>query len=151
AVARDFLGAVRVILRGEVAGGAPADGDALLDCGAGLDLFVVRLLVAAPALEQVVEWRYHADADRVIVLRDVPPPALLVRRLDDQRGAFVAARVAVGPFPVSPDGALVEHRVPEAQFEAVLQHRALAAGIDNDLRPHLLLGTVFVLNAHADG
>src|SRR5262249_59670374 len=91
------------------------------------------------------------DADGVVVLRDVPPPALLVRRLDDQRRPLVAARVAVGPLPVGPDGTLVEHRVPQPQLEAVLQHRALAAGVHDDPGPHLLLGAVLVLDADADG
>ena len=63
---------------------------------AGVDFFVVDLLVAAAALEQVVERRHDADADGVVVLRDVPAPALLVRRLDDERGPLVPAGVAVG-------------------------------------------------------
>ena len=50
--------------------------DALLDRRAALDLLVVGLLVAAAALEQVVERRDDADADDVVVLRDVPEPAL---------------------------------------------------------------------------
>ena len=50
---------------------------------------------------------------------------------------FVPAGVAVGTFPISPDRALVQHRVPHAQLEPVLEHRALPAGIDDDLGPDL--------------
>ena len=40
---------------------------------------------------------------------------------------------------------LFEHRVPEPQLEAVLQHRALAAGVDDDLGAHFALGAVLRL------
>src|SRR5262249_46494354 len=151
AVPRDLLGAVGIIFGGEVASHAPTDRNAILDGRAGVHLLDVGLLVAAAALEQVIEWGDHADTDDVIVLRDVPEPALFVRGLDHERRPLVPARVTVGPFPVGPDGPLVQHRVPEAQLEAVLQQRALAAGINDHLRPHLFPRAVLLLDAHADG
>src|SRR5207248_2672666 len=99
--------------------------------------------------EEVVERGYDADADRVVVLRDVPPPALLVRSLDDESGAFVAACVAIGALPVRPDRPLVEHRIPEAKLEAVLEHRALAARVDDHRGVNLFLAAVLALDADA--
>ena len=106
--------------------------------------------MAAAALEQVVERRDDADADDVVVQRDVPEPALSIRRLQHHRRALVAAGVAVGAFPVGPDRALVEDGIPEAQLEAVLQQRRLAAGVDDDLGVHVAARAVGVLDAHAD-
>src|SRR5262249_28280424 len=87
----------------------------------------------------------------VVVLRDVPEPALLIRRLDDERGALVAAGVAISALPIRPDGAFVEDGVPQAELEAILQHGALAAGVDDDFGPDFDLGAVLALNAGADG
>src|SRR5262249_25681658 len=75
AVASDLLGTVRVVLGGEVPSATLADRHALFDGWAGLHLLVVRLLMAAPAFEQVVKRGHHADADGVVVLWDVPKPA----------------------------------------------------------------------------
>ncbi len=87
--------------------------DALLDGGAGFHLFVVGLLVAASSLEEVVKGRHDADADRVVVLGDIPPPALPVGGLDNKGGALVASAVAIGALPVGPDGPFVKDRIPE--------------------------------------
>ena len=65
--------------------------------------------------------------------RDVPEPTFLAFRLDDERRAFIAARVALGALPVGPQRGFLKHRVPFAQAEAIDQKRALSAGIDNDL------------------
>src|SRR5262249_43833167 len=127
-----------------------ADRHTILDGGAGLDFLGVCLLVAAAALEEGVEWSDDADADGDGVLRDVPEPALLVGGLDDHGGPFVAAGVAISAAPVGPDRPLVQDRVPEAQLELVLQHRALAAGVHDHLGAHLFLRAVLALNAHAD-
>ena len=109
--------------------------DTLLHGRAALDFFLVRLLVPARAvLEQIVERRDDADADDVVVERDVPEPALPVAGLEDHRRAFVAAGVAVGPLPIRPDRTLVEDGIPQAQLEPVLQQRRLTARVDDDLR-----------------
>src|SRR5262249_48207438 len=142
--------AIGVILGGEVTRRALAARDALLDRRTCLHFLDVRLLVAAAALEQVIEGRHDADADGVVMLGDVPPPALAVGGLDDHRGALVAARVAVSALPVRPDGALVQHRIPLAQFEPAGEYGTLAAGIHDHLGAHLVL-RVTLLNAHADG
>ena len=83
--------------------------------------------------------------------RDVPPPAPLVGRLHDQRGALVAVVVLGRALVVGPDRALVEQRIPDAQAVAVHQHRRLAAGVDDHRRPHLAPRAVRLLDLHADG
>ena len=83
--------------------------------------------------------------------RDVPEPALLARGLDHDGRPFVAARVAVGTFPVGPDRTLVEHGVPDAQPQPVLDQPDLPAGIDHDLGAHLALGAILAFDPHADG
>src|SRR5262249_56237219 len=100
----------------------------------------------AASLEQVVEGRYDADRDDVVVLRDVPEPALAVGRLQHHRRALVAPGVAVRPFEIAPDGALVEDRIPHAQPQAVGDQAVLAAGVDHDLPADLA-----VLQLHAHG
>src|SRR5262249_45105199 len=82
---------------------------------------------------------------------DVPEPALLVGCLDDKSRAFVPAGVAVSALPVGPDGAFVEHGIPEPQLEAILEHGALAARIDDDLGADNVLRAVFTLDAGGDG
>ena len=89
---------------------------------AALDFFLVRFFVAAAAFEQIIERRHDAHADGVIVQRNVPPPALFVGRLDDEGGALVAARVAVGALPVGPDGALVQLGIRNSQAESIDDH-----------------------------
>ena len=76
---------------------------------------------------------------------------VLPLRLDDERGALVAAGVALRPLPVRPQGGLLEFRIPVAQAEAVDDERTLAAGVDDDLRPHLALRFVLGLHPNADG
>ena len=115
-----------------------AVGDALLDGGAELHFLAINLLVAAPPLEKIIERPDDAEADDVVVQRDVPEPALLVGRLNDDGRPFIPADVAVRPLPIGPDGPLVQHRIPEPELEPVLQHGALPAGIHDDLGPHLL-------------
>ena len=72
-------------------------GDPRLDTRAALDFLEKdRFHVLVPAvLEQVVEWGHDADADYIVVLRDVPEPARFAFRLDNQRGPFILARVAL--------------------------------------------------------
>ena len=115
-----------------------------------LDFILVGLLVALAILvEQMFERRDDPDADRVVVLRDVPEPPLLVAGLNHERGAFVAAAIAVRAFPVGPDRPLVQDRVPDPQLEPVLQHRGLPAGVDHDLRKHVSIVVLLVANLHA--
>src|SRR5262249_47607816 len=79
AVARPLRRPVRIVLGGEEAGRARRSPDALLHRGRALDFLGEDLLeVLAASLEQVVEGRYDADRDDVVVLRDVPEPALAV-------------------------------------------------------------------------
>ena len=85
-------------------------------------------------IEQVVERGHDADAHDVVMLRDVPEPAAPIAGLNHHRRAFVAPGVAIGALPIGPDGALVEHGIPEPQPESILQQGGLAAGIDDDLR-----------------
>ena len=80
--------------------------------------------------------------------RDVPEPAVLGDGLEHHRRALVAAGVAIGALPVGPNRAFVQHRVPEPQLEPVLQHRRLAARIDDHLGPHVAT-PVLVVNADA--
>ena len=129
-------GAVGVIARGEVPGDALRGADPVLHAGAAIYLLLIGLLVVVAALEQVIERRDDAHAHTVVVQRDVPKPALPVGGLDHHGGAFIASGVAVGAFPVGPDGALVQSRIPDAQFELVLDQAALAAGVDHNLGAH---------------
>ena len=64
-------------------------------------------MIAAPC-EQIVEVADDADAHDVVVQRDVPEPALLVLGLQDERGPFILALIAIGAFEIGPDGALVQ-------------------------------------------
>src|SRR4029079_7343185 len=131
AVARRPRRPVGIVLRGEEAGDALRAVDALLHGRRALDFFRVGLFEPAAVLEQVVERADHADAHDVVVLRDIPEPAALVRRLKDHRRAFVPAAVAIRPRPIGPDRALVEDRVPDAQAQAVGDQAVLPAGVDD--------------------
>ena len=53
-------------------------------------------------------------------------------------------------FPVGPDRALVEDRIPDAQPEPIHQQAVLSAGIHHDLRSHLA-EALLVADLHADG
>ena len=149
AVARDRRGPVRVVARGEKPRHARRARDPVLH-GRGSDrLPRCRSArgsrrgpcppVAATPLEQVVERCHDADADDVVVQRDVPEPAVFGRRLQDHRGPLVAPRVAIRALPVRPDRALVEHRIPQPELQPVLQERRLAARVDDDARADLAL------------
>ena len=76
---------------------------------------------------------------------------VLALDLQHERGPFVPAVIAIGPFPVGPQGRLLQERIPFAQLEAVEQHRTLAAGIDDHLARTVSLLAGFILDAHADG
>ena len=121
-----------------------------LTAAAAVDFLLIGLLVILATLEQIVERCHDADADDVVVERDVPEPAVLALGLQHHRRAFVAAAVAIGAFPVGPDRALVQDRIPQAQLEPVLQERRLAAGVDDDLGTDVAARAVRVLDAHAD-
>ena len=119
--------------------------------GRALDFLEVGLLEPAAVLEDVLERPDDAAAEAIAVQRDVPPPAALVGRLHDQRGALVAVVVLGRALVVGPDRALVEERIPDAQAVAVHQQRRLAAGVDDHRRPHLAARAVRLLDLHADG
>ncbi len=85
-----------------------------LTAGQTIHFLIINLLVAATSIEEVFKGRHHAHADGLVMLRNVPPPALFVRRLNDQRGTAILARSAVGTLPVGPDRPLVKYRVPMA-------------------------------------
>src|SRR5207248_2179160 len=101
--------------------------------------------------EEVVVRRHHADTDDVVVQRNVPEPALLAGGGTHERGALVAAGVALGALPVSPQGRLLQDQVPLTQPQPTLDHRALATGIDDHPRPYLALCAGRIRNPHADG
>ena len=63
-----------------------------------------------PAACQVFSFRHHADADHVVVLRDVPEPALF-RHVGHGGRAGVDAFVALRAFVIGPDGDFVKKRV----------------------------------------
>ena len=84
------------------------------------------------------------------MLRDIPEPAGAARRLQDQRGAFVAARVAIGAFPVRPDRPFVQDRIPDAQPQPILNEPGLAARVDHDPRPHFAHRALRGPDRHAD-
>ena len=83
--------------------------------------------------------------------RDVPEPTVAARRLKHHRRAFVAAGVAIGPFPVRPDGALVQDRIPDAEPKPILKQPGLTARIDDDPRAHIAPPSAVDLNGDADG
>ena len=56
---------------------------------------------------------------------------MAVGGLDHHGGALIASGVAVGPFPIGPDGALIQRRIPDTQFELMLQEPTLAAAVIN--------------------
>src|SRR5437870_9623056 len=98
----------------------------------------------------MLERRDDPDAHDVVVLRDIPEPALLVCGLKHERGPFVATLVPIRAFPVRPDGALVQHRIPKPELEAVLQKRLLSARIHDDLGVNLAVASLLVAYGDAD-
>ena len=103
-----------------------------------------------PSLEQRIERGDDADADDVVVQRNVPEPSLSIGGLEHHRRAFVAPGVAIGAFPVGPDGALVEHRVPDPEAHLVLEQAVLSAGVDDHLGAHLTIGATLRTDRDAD-
>jgi hypothetical protein len=85
------------------------------------------------------------------VQRDVPEPAVAARGLDHDGGAFVSARISVGPLPVGPDGPFVEDGIPDPQAEPVLDEPRLAARVHDDLGPHVSDGAVLGPDLDPDG
>src|SRR5262245_37143516 len=80
------------------------------------------------------------------MLGDIPEPAVLARNLNNEGRSFSAAGIAIGSFPVRPECGFLEHRIPIAEVQPVHDHRALTAGIDDDLGPHFLLRAVLPLD-----
>ena len=77
AVSRYARRTIRIVARDEVPGDPLGPLNPFLHGGTALDLLVVGpLVVRATPLEQVIERRDDADADRVVVLRDVPEPSV---------------------------------------------------------------------------
>src|SRR3989449_1277513 len=160
AVAGHFRRAIRIIFRREVAGDSRRGCDALLDGGAAVHFFPIRLLVTGAILEQVIERRHDADRHDVVVQGDVPEPAVALRirgplppgprRLQHHGRAFVAAGVAIRAFPVRPDGALVQHRIPDTQAETILNQPGLPAGVDDDLGADVTAPAAVLLNRDTD-
>ena len=146
------LRAIGVLLGGAKRFNALGAGDPLLDAGTALHFLEIDRLVilVAAVLEQIIVIRYDADADGMIVLRDVPEPALFAFRLNNERGALVLARAAFGALPIGPNRGLLEFRIPFAQTEPAHNHRALAAGVDDHIGPHLAFRAVFLLKPNAD-
>src|SRR5262249_37212941 len=66
----EILGAIK-------SGGPAADGESSLHRRAALHLFIENRLMIAAAFEEVIERGDDADADHVVVLRNVPEPPLL--------------------------------------------------------------------------
>ncbi len=128
-------------------------GDAAFDFGAALDLLEVNRLVVLifAVLEEVIETGDDAHADDVVMQWDIPEPAGFALRLQDDRGAFVPARVAIGPFPIRPQTRFAKRLVPVAESQAAADHGSLAAGIDDDLGTDFVLRAVFAGEFHADG
>ena len=92
---------------------------------------VSRLLHAAAG--EIFALGHDADAGHVVVLRDVPEPAL-VRHVGDGGVAFVDAFAALGILVVGPDGDLVEIRIAHAPAALVGGEGFLARAIERDRR-----------------
>ena len=81
---------------------------------------------------------------------DVPEPARFSLDLQHDRRTFIAADVAVCPFPIRPAGGLFQDRIPFSQAEFPLDQCALPAGIYNDVGSFDPFLTGFVLKADTD-
>src|SRR5204862_6998080 len=90
-----------------------------------------------------------ANAENIVVERDVPEPALLVAGLDDHCSALVAAAVAVSAVEIGPHRALLEFGVLLQQVELIADDRALAAGVHNDLAGNRILRAIDILDFDA--
>ena len=64
---------------------------------------------------------------------------------------WVAPGVALCPFPIRPDRSFVQHRIPNAQVEAVHQQAVLAAGIDNHFGAYLPQRSIVRFDRHTSG
>src|SRR5439155_26992239 len=53
---------------------------------------------------------HNSDANQIVVLRDIPEPALL-RDKSDRGRAGIDPRIALGAFVVSPNGDFLEQRI----------------------------------------
>ena len=105
---------------------------------------------ARAVLEEVFIGGDDANADDIVVLGDIPEPAVFAFDLNHERRAFVAAGVAIGAFPVGPERGFFQNGIPLAQVETIHDDGALAAGIDYDFRTDFLFGSVFFFDLHAD-
>jgi hypothetical protein len=57
-------------------------------------------------LEKMIEIGDDTDTDNIIVLGNIPEPALLLASLQDQRCSFIFSGIAIGTLEVAPDGAV---------------------------------------------
>ena len=97
---------------------------------------------------EVFALGHDADADPVVVQRDVPKPAFL--RQERHGGhALVNALVALGAFVIGPNGDLVEFGIGHAPAVARRGERLLAGAVKRDRRAMLGLGAVWLPHAHA--
>ncbi len=152
AVAGGLCRAVGIFLRGPEDVAARGILQPHRQAGAALDLLEVDRfqILAGPVEEEVVVGGDDADAEHVVVQRDIPEPAVFALGLHDESRSLIAAGVAVGALPVGPKRRFLERWVPLAQPQPRHDQRRLAAGIDHDLGAHLALAAVLALHAHAD-
>src|SRR5258708_38232491 len=102
------------------------------------------LQIAYALAEEIFSFGHNADAEHVVMLRDVPEPALF-RHVCDGRRALVLALVAFGAFEISPDRNFVQQWITHAPVVARRAERLASRAIDGDLRP------VFARHAFAVG
>src|ERR1041385_1487642 len=130
--------------------GLLAAGQVIFDPGVLLDLTLEDLFGRFDATaRQVLSFGDDADADHVIVLRDVPEPAFL-RHVSHRGRAFVQAGIAFGAAVIGPDGDFVQVRIANAPVVADGRESFLARAIDDDARLILDDASIFFLRAHAD-
>ena len=99
-----------------------------------------------PAAREIFALGDDADADHVVVQRNVPEPAFF--RNERHRGrAGVNALVALGALVVSPDGHLVQFRVADAPVVSHSGEGFATGTIECDGRAVFGDPTVFVLSA----
>src|SRR4029450_5010122 len=128
-------------------GRSPALADTLLHRRASLHFFAVGLFVVggiAAILEEIVEGCDDADAHHVVVLGDVPEPAVLAGGLQHHGCAFVATRVAVGAFPVPPDPSFVQNGTPDPEAQSILNQTGLSARVHDNPGPYFTNRAVLV-------
>ena len=125
---------MRVFADQEICAGLLAAGQVLLDPLVLLDLALENRLGRLDAVScQVFSLRHDADADHVVVLRDVPEPAFFGDVGHGGR-AGVDAFVALRAFVIGPDGDFVQERVFDPPAVADGAKGLLAGSIQGDGR-----------------